>query len=690
MKTVNTRNTLRRLPAQAWAENSKLTEFKLPDWHFLVAIFKQIDAPYEHNGETKYEKNTLTQAEIDLIRLRSNQFEEYMNSLGVMNAHVDVIEISIPVTSLTPYAKGPWVAKDDAFPILEKAKIDLTMYDHVTGMAKFDSYITQYAGRTKGGTGIGTGYSFHNVTHHYSHKDPNNWWPVQVFVHEFLHVMEKLSRAWGIIIDEHKIYESYEPNKDHWKACCTDIILNRAKGEGGTGVPRFVWDYPPTVLRKIQTLNVPDGALAIRNFAFQGMENLTGVTIPASVRSIGKCAFRDCSNLETVTLPEGLSSIGEQAFRDCPKLVTEIPDSVKTIGLSAFQNCAMTEVTIPSGVTAINDWTFTECANLVRVNIPASVQTIGKCAFRRCPNLETVTLRDGLSSIGEQAFRDCPKLVTEIPDSVKTIGLSAFQNCAMTEVTIPSGVTAINDWTFTECANLVRVNIPASVQTIGKCAFRRCPNLETVTLWEGLSSIGEQAFRDCPKLVTDIPDSVKTIGLSAFQNCAMTEVTIPSGVTAINDWTFTECANLARVNIPASVQTIGKCAFRRCPNLETVTLWEGLSSIGEQAFRDCPKLVTEIPDSVKTIGIYAFQNCAMTEVTIPSGVTIINSRTFKECANLTKVNIPVSVGSIGEAAFYGNTLQDVYYGGTEAQWNAIQIDKLNHPLKNAAIHFQST
>ena len=47
--------------------------------------------------------------------------------------------------------------------------------------------------------------------------------------------------------------------------------------------------------------------------------------------------------------------------------------------------------------------------------------------------------------------------------------------------------------------------------------------------------------------------------------------------------------------------------------------------------------------------------------------------------------------SIKESAFDECTnLTDVYYSGTEEQWNTIEIGSWNTPLKNATIHFNST
>lgn len=102
-----------------------------------------------------------------------------------------------------------------------------------------------------------------------------------------------------------------------------------------------------------------------------------------------------------------------------------------------------------------------------------------------------------------------------------------------------------------------------------------------------------------------------------------------------------------------------------------------------------------IPSSVTSIGMKAFADCTgLTAVTIPDSVTYIGMDAFCGCTGLTAVTIPDSVTFIGALAFYGcNDLKDIYYSGTEAQWEAIKSDEpgdFRNDLKNAAIHFNST
>ena len=144
------------------------------------------------------------------------------------------------------------------------------------------------------------------------------------------------------------------------------------------------------------------------------------------------------------------------------------------------------------------------------------------------------------------------------------------------------------------------------------------------------------------------------------------------------------------VTIPNSVSSIGDYAFAWCNNLTSVTIGSSVTRIGEDAFRDCKNLTSvTIGNSVTSIGNYAFVSCSnLTSVTIPNSVTSIGAGAFSDCNNLTGVTIPDSVTSIEFAAFFNcGNLTDVYYGGSEAQWDRIHISELNNPLLKANIHF---
>ena len=95
---------------------------------------------------------------------------------------------------------------------------------------------------------------------------------------------------------------------------------------------------------------------------------------------------------------------------------------------------------------------------------------------------------------------------------------------------------------------------------------------------------------------------------------------------------------------------------------------------------------------VTSIGSGAFSGCtSLASVAIPDSVTSIGESAFSGCTSLASITIPDSVISIGESAFWCcKSHADVYYSGTESQWNAIEIGIYNEGLTNATIHFGST
>ncbi len=267
-------------------------------------------------------------------------------------------------------------------------------------------------------------------------------------------------------------------------------------------------------------------------------------------------------------------------------------------------------------------------------------------------------------------YKDFVKTVV-IEDGVTSIGGGAFSSCSsLTEITIPEGVTCIGDYAFSQCSGLTEITIPEGVTSIGDYSFYYCSSLTEITIPEGVTSIGKYSFYYCDNLTEiTIPEGVTSIGDSAFQGCSsLTEITIPEGVTSIGGSVFQGCSDLTEITIPEGVTSIGNYAFSFCGGLTEITIPESVTSIGDNAFYCCSRL---------------------TEITIPEGVTSIGDYAFSSCSSLTEITIPESVTSIGNSAFsYCWGLTDVYYNGTEEEWNAISIGTENTYLTTATIHYK--
>lgn len=283
------------------------------------------------------------------------------------------------------------------------------------------------------------------------------------------------------------------------------------------------------------------------------------------------------------------------------------------------------------------------------------VTGIGFRAFEGCTALTGINIPDAVSVIDFGAFEGCTALENiNIPDSVTAIGSSAFYGCiSLTEINIPDNVTGIGYGAFLDCTALENINISDSVTSIDDRAFYNTAYYNDPNNWDnGILYINNHLIKaDSDKLNGGylIKDGTITIAARAFYKCtALTEITIPDSVIGIGDQAFSSCAALTGINIPDSVTYIGEQVFSYCTALIGIDMSDSITSIGRFMFSDCT---------------------ALTGITIPGSVEYIDDNAFYGCDNLA----------------------DVYYRGSEADWQAIDIGSDgNEPLFNAAIHYNHT
>ena len=101
-------------------------------------------------------------------------------------------------------------------------------------------------------------------------------------------------------------------------------------------------------------------------------------------------------------------------------------------------------------------------------------------------------------------------------------------------------------------------------------------------------------------------------------------------------------------------ETSGYYIDRKYPTAVKAVISDGTTTIGNYAFYECGSLTTiEIPDSVETIGDNAFFNNGFETISIPNSVTSIGKSAFHNCQNLSSVVIPDSIYFISDKTFYG-------------------------------------
>ena len=206
-----------------------------------------------------------------------------------------------------------------------------------------------------------------------------------------------------------------------------------------------------------------------------------------------------------------------------------------------------------------------------------------------------------------------------------------------------------------------------AVTAIAGKAFYNNNNITSVTIPEGITWIGPSAFAGCKQLSnTVLSASVDSLDSSSFFGCeSLSSIDIPEGVIYIGSWAFNSCSSLNNVTLPSTLEYISYDSFEKTPWYETrytaaddglfyidgilfgykgtkptgtVNIKEGTKVIARLALNQCSD-VTEVnfPSSLKSIGANAFVNCNITSITIPASVTYLSCTAFG--SSLTSINI---------------------------------------------------
>ena len=528
---------------------------------------------------------------------------------------------------------------------------------------------------------------------------------------------------------------------DHAFSSCTGLTeLTIPNSVISIGDDAFAWC---TGLTKV---TISDSVTSIGDFSFQSCSGLTELNIPNSLTSIGKEAFGCCSGLTAITIPNSVTSIGSHAFQSCSGLTNAVvPDSVATIGEAIFDGCdnlkqlklpgdlgsihkiigyPKLEKLIITGHSICND--FFPDPYVEEIIIEPGVQKIGDKAFYNARKVSFVRLPFGVTEIGNYAFSNCVDITEiELPQSLVLIGESAFSNCeSLTNLYIPKNVTKIGYDAFYSCKGLINVVISGDHLELGNCAFGKCSELRYLKLLEGVKSIGSSCFFLCESLETIIlNEGLEEVGSKAFQNCGIKEITIPKTIKTWEGGCFFGCKALEVIYLAPELEIIGGSISNDTSNELTVYLSANTSfaysvfgtnqvklviTDGEiakhsiqneegQVFQDVfhadSNSIIEIviKEGVTGIGADAFSYCRnIKKISLPNSVNRLENDAFKECNNLSELTIPVSVTKIG-FAFYGcKQLTDIYYEGTEEDWNKIDIDLSTRiAFRSVNIHYSN-
>ncbi len=426
-----------------------------------------------------------------------------------------------------------------------------------------------------------------------------------------------------------------------------------------------------SIPKSVESITFGKGFKNISNNLTRELVNLSSISISDETIHIDVSAFtesafyKDKSNWENGTLyidnhlikaentgasfrvKEGTVTISDQALSYNYELESVyLPSSLRSIGSLAFYcDNNLKEITVPESVTHIYQGAFDSCYNLEEITLPDSLRVIEG-------NILTSTPFYNNTENWENGILYCGNHILYFDESKSNSDV----------ITIKDGTISIAEGTFSY-KNIKEVKMPNSVRYINDRAFDGCTSLTKVNLSKNLNYIGD----------------------SAFYRTGITEIVIPTSVDFLGYDAFGYCKSLTKAQIGAKI--IDENCFSSCDLLSDITLFEGVESIGDHAFSRTPITKIVLPNSLTTLG-YSFSNCThLDEISIGTGITYFDGN-FNYCGTVSVLKIPKTLIYAVDYAFYDTDFTDIYYYGTEEEWQNINFGRNNPEFtRDANIHF---
>ncbi len=389
------------------------------------------------------------------------------------------------------------------------------------------------------------------------------------------------------------------------------------------------------------------------------------LTIPSEidgkpVTSIGSCAFAFNTRLRSVILPSTLKKIGEQAFQGCGKLSSiDIPDGVEKIGSFAFDQClSLKTIGIPSNgkLETIESRAFS-MSGITEFDIPKNLSVLGSGAFYGCTSLKGISVAEentsfviknnALYNYSENVLIYYPSAKSgsyEVADGTVIIGDNAFAYSRIIDISLPDSLTTINASAF-QLSAIGKIVIPDNTSIIGSYAFCGSAISQVVFGQESLlTKIPAYCFSGCGNLKDiTIPSEVTEISEKGFAGSGIKNISfMPGSKMEVFEKGAFICTPLTGIVIPASVTTIQNECFYGDSNLESVQFENNsqCSTISYRTFQECTALSEiELPDSVVSIGEQAFYRSGLVSVNLGSNISELGDGVFSACHSLNNISI---------------------------------------------------
>ena len=284
----------------AWFSDFKVEEgiaSKDKNWKFVCFIFPQIDVDVEINGKEEHVSLKMSDSDIQVLKDDMARFKESIRTMSnnKMSATYDIHTINKPIKSLSyDEENGYYVSVEDVYEYI-KDYVKQNEYDHIyigirmANLQKGSNVLMNDWIGLGGMQYFGIGYSNirlpdseNNYAYKYHYRI--NTFPEEVYIHEFLHTLERNAEEYGYEVPALHDYAKYgyqEERLEGQKKWYIAYMNKEIKSNGEKiGLPEEIFTYKPThesnfkYSRQLKVLKEPENIIEVIRSIFDRVSKL--------------------------------------------------------------------------------------------------------------------------------------------------------------------------------------------------------------------------------------------------------------------------------------------------------------------------------------------------------------------------------------------------------------------------------
>lgn len=446
----------------------------------------------------------------------------------------------------------------------------------------------------------------------------------------------------------------------------------------------------------------------IGKYAFSSCDNLTEIVIGAGYKKIDTFAFSSNPSLKKLLISENVEQIGDDILRNTvnldylyiPFIGNTMDDTSPYLYNFFYSNCAVTIKELHlTKQELLNEKTFSNNENTLNIEKLSlyNIKRIEKDSFTKISNLTQLSISNTIKYAEENVF-DSLNLNYNYYDYAKYLGNS------------DNPYALLIDTDEFKDANTGKLSIHNKVRCIMNNAFDN-ENIHSID-YEG------DVNQWCNVILCGLNATPMRGNSFTFNDEQISNLVIDKVVTKINDYQFYGYSSVKSLSLPNTLESIGKYAFTfDGPSLEQPLNIPGnikyihttsfsmsvLNLVDEARYASVNGVKNAIlvkPENIYGESAIVNDQCYMIAAGAfnkHSFLKNINLRfimnicdeAFVGCTNLKEIYFSTDLSYIGKDAFKDTNITDVYYTGTQEQWNEIIMEnEYSNPSNNGAtIHF---